>query len=117
MSTFSGDLYNISNNPTTDSIHKDAAEYFEIVIKESGNVTDMEVDFIVDCAAQRGFTYYTGIIFDMEYVLDNKSIPLGGGGRYDGLVKLLGGPREIPATGFAVNVDSLLSIIMADEQK
>jgi ATP phosphoribosyltransferase regulatory subunit HisZ len=32
-------------------------------------------------------------------------------------VKLLGGPREIPATGFAVNVDSLLSIIMADEQK
>ncbi|HIA75461.1 MAG TPA: hypothetical protein EYN92_03405 [Dehalococcoidia bacterium] len=117
LSTFSGDLYNISNNPTTDSIHKDAAEYFEIVIKESGNVTDMEVDFIVDCAAQRGFTYYTGIIFDMEYVLDNKSIPLGGGGRYDGLVKLLGGPREIPATGFAVNVDSLLSIIMADEQK
>ena len=105
------------NNLTADPIHKDAAEYFEIVIKASGNVTDMEVDFIVDCAAQRGFTYYTGIIFDMEYVLDNKSIPLGGGGRYDGLVKLLGGPGEIPATGFAVNVDSLLSIITADEQK
>ena len=117
LRAFSGDINNVSNNLTAEPIHKDAAEYFKLVIKESASVTDMEVDFIVDCAAQRGFTYYTGIIFDMEHVLDNKSIPLGGGGRYDGLVKLLGGPGEIPATGFAVNVDSLLSIITADEQK
>ncbi len=117
LRAFSGDINKVSNNLTADPIHKDAAEYFKLMIKASANVTDMEVDFIVDCAAQRGFTYYTGIIFDMEYVLDKKSIPLGGGGRYDGLVKLLGGPEEIPATGFAVNVDSLLSIITADEQK
>jgi histidyl-tRNA synthetase len=117
LRAFSGDLNNISNNLTADPIYKDATEYFNFVIKESANVTGMEVDFIVDCAAQRGFTYYTGIIFDMEYVLDKKSIPLGGGGRYDGLVKLLGGPEEIPATGFAVNVDSILSITTADEQK
>ena len=117
LRAFSGDINTVSNNLTAEPIHKDAAEYFNLVIKESANVTDMEVDFIVDCAAQRGFTYYTGIIFDMEHVLDNKSIPLGGGGRYDGLVKLLGGPGEIPATGFAVNVDSILSITTADEQK
>jgi len=117
LRAFSGDINNVSNNLTADPIHKDAAEYFKLMIKESANVTDMEVDFIVDCAAQRGFTYYTGIIFDMEHVIDNKSIPLGGGGRYDGLVKLLGGPGEIPATGFAVNVDSILSITTADEQK
>lgn len=117
LRAFSGDINTVSNNLTAEPIHKDAAEYFKLVIKESANVTDMEVDFIVDCAAQRGFTYYTGIIFDMEHVLDNKSIPLGGGGRYDGLVKLLGGPGEIPATGFAVNVDSILSITTADEQK
>lgn len=117
LRAFSGDINNVSNNLTAEPIHKDAAEYFKLVIKESANVTDMEVDFIVDCAAQRGFTYYTGIIFDMEHVLDNKSIPLGGGGRYDGLVKLLGGPGEIPATGFAVNVDSILSITTADRQK
>ena len=117
LRAFSGDINKVSNNLTADPIHKDAAEYFKLVIKESANITDMEVDFIVDCAAQRGFTYYTGIIFDMEHVLDNKSIPLGGGGRYDGLVKLLGGPGEIPATGFAVNVDSILSITTADEQK
>ena len=115
LSAFSGDLNKVSNNLTADPIHKDAAEYFKLVIKESANITDMEVDFIVDCAAQRGFTYYTGIIFDMEHVLDKKSILLGGGGRYDGLVKLLGGPEEIPATGFAENVDSILSIITVDE--
>tara|TARA_B100001013_G_scaffold14463_1_gene8394 strand:- start:81 stop:1262 length:1182 start_codon:yes stop_codon:yes gene_type:complete len=117
LRAFSGDINTVSNNLTAEPIHKDAAEYFKLVIKESASVTDMEVDFIVDCAAQRGFTYYTGIIFDMEHVLDNKSIPLGGGGRYDGLVKLLGGPGEIPATGFAVNVDSILSITTADGQK
>ena len=115
LSTFSGDINNVSNNMTTDPIHKDAAKYFKRVIKESANVSGMVVDFIVDCAAQRGFTYYTGIIFDIEHVSDNKSIPLGGGGRYDGLVKLLGGLEEIPATGFAVNVDSILSIITVDE--
>jgi len=53
----------------------------------------------------------------MEYNKGSASIPLGGGGRYDGLVKLLGGPSEVPATGFAVNIDTILSINSMDQKK
>ena len=116
LCTFAGDLNNISNSDN-DSTFGKASHYFKLVVGKAMNDISIEVDFIVDCAAQRGFTYYTGIIFDMEYKKGSNSIPLGGGGRYDGLVKLLGGPAEVPATGFAVNIDSILSINSMDQKK
>ena len=116
LCTFAGDLNTISDSHN-DSTFGKASQYFKLVAEKAMNDINIEVDFIVDCAAQRGFTYYTGIIFDMEYKNGSNSIPLGGGGRYDGLVKLLGGPAEVPATGFAVNIDSILSINSMDQKK
>ena len=116
LCTFAGDLNTISDSHN-DSTFGKASQYFKLVAEKAMNDINIEVDFIVDCAAQRGFTYYTGIIFDMEYKKGSNSIPLGGGGRYDGLVKLLGGPAEVPATGFAVNIDSILSINSMDQKK
>lgn len=58
----------------------------------------------------RGLNYYTGIIFesiDPEY-----KGSLGGGGRYDTLIKQLGGP-DITAVGFAIGFDRTLEV--ADE--
>ena len=115
LCTFAGDLNTISDSHN-DSTFGKASQYFKLVAEKAMNDINIEVDFIVDCAAQRGFTYYTGIIFDMEYKKGSNSIPLGGGGRYDGLVKLLGGPAEVPATGFAVNIDSILSINSMDKK-
>ena len=116
LCTFAGDLNTISDSHN-DSTFGKASQYFKLVAEKAMNDINIEVDFIVDCAAQRGFTYYTGIIFDIEYKKGSNSIPLGGGGRYDGLVKLLGGPAEVPATGFAVNIDSILSINSMDQKK
>ena len=111
-----GNLNTISDE-SNDSTFEKASQYFKLVAGKAMRDMKIEVDFIVDCAAQRGFTYYTGIIFDIEYVKGSDSIPLGGGGRYNGLVKLLGGPTEVPATGFAVNIDSILSINSMDEDR
>ena len=116
LCTFAGDLNNISDSHN-DSTFSKASQYFKLVAEKAMTDVNIEVNFIVDCAAQRGFTYYTGIIFDMEYNKGSASIPLGGGGRYDGLVKLLGGPSEVPATGFAVNIDTILSINSMDQKK
>ena len=116
LCTFAGDLNNISDTHNDPTFRK-ASQYFKLVAEKSMDDVNIDVNFIVDCAAQRGFTYYTGIIFDMEYKKGLDSIPLGGGGRYDGLVKLLGGTSEVPATGFAVNIDSILSINSMDQKK
>jgi len=116
LRNLAGNLNTISDE-SNDSTFEKASQYFKLVAGKAMRDMKIEVDFIVDCAAQRGFTYYTGIIFDIEYVKGSDSIPLGGGGRYDGLVKLLGGPTEVPATGFAVNIDSILSINSMDEDR
>jgi len=116
LRNLAGNLNTISDE-SNDSTFEKASQYFKLVAGKAMRDMKIEVDFIIDCAAQRGFTYYTGIIFDIEYVKGSDSIPLGGGGRYDGLVKLLGGPTEVPATGFAVNIDSILSINSMDEDR
>jgi len=116
LCTFAGDISTISDE-SNDSTFEKASRYFKYLVEKAMNDINIEVNFIVDCAAQRGFTYYTGIIFDLEHKKGSDSIPLGGGGRYDGLVKLLGGPTEVPATGFAVNIDSILSINSVGENK
>lgn len=58
----------------------------------------------LDFGVIRDFDYYTGMVF--EIYVPGVGQPVGGGGRYDGLVARFG--RPIPATGFALNVSALL---------
>ena len=63
----------------------------------------------------RGLDYYTRTTF--EYFLpgaEGQQDALGGGGRYDGLVELLGG-RPTPAIGFALGVDRVVLAMQASE--
>ena len=62
-----------------------------------------------DIGIVRGLAYYTGIVFEL---LDkNRSLrSIAGGGRYDRLVKLYGGP-ETPAAGFATGDVVLLEMM------
>lgn len=61
----------------------------------------------VDICDIRGFNYYTGVTF--EIISPEASSPLLIGGRYDGLVKQYG--HVSPATGFAVDMESVLSVV------
>lgn len=60
----------------------------------------------IDITSGRGFEYYTGAIFQF-YVAGQK---VGGGGRYDGLISLVGG-AHMPASGFALYVDRLMDML------
>lgn len=55
-----------------------------------------------DLGFVRGLAYYTGTIFEVETPHHKSSIA--GGGRYDGLIELYGGPPT-PATGYSIGVD------------
>ena len=63
-------------------------------------------DYQIDLASGRGFEYYTGVIFQL--LMDDENI--GGGGRYDALIPLMGG-KDVPASGFALYLDRLMSLI------
>ena len=62
----------------------------------------------IDFGMARGIAYYTGVLFDI-YEGEATSETLGGGGRYDGLTRALGYDRDVPALGFAFNLDAVIS--------
>jgi len=57
----------------------------------------------------RGLDYYTRTAFELQTGALGAQSAVCGGGRYDGLVKALGGP-DIPAIGFAIGFDRLVEI-------
>jgi histidyl-tRNA synthetase len=61
-------------------------------------------DAYIDLWFARGLAYYTGFIFEVLTPYLNFSI--GGGGRYDTLISLYGGPPT-PSTGYSLGVDRL----------
>ena len=63
-------------------------------------------DYQIDIASGRGFEYYTGVIF--QFFKGEEKI--GGGGRYDALIPLMGG-KDIPASGFALYLDRLMNLV------
>ncbi len=67
------------------------------------------VEHKVDPKLVRGLDYYTRTIFEMKGAKEKLGAgdTLLGGGRYDGMIEELGGPKT-PALGFAAGVDRLL---------
>lgn len=56
----------------------------------------------------RQFEYYSGFVFDVQSPALSKEAVIGGGGRYDGLVRAAGAAREVPAVGAAIHSERLL---------
>ena len=67
------------------------------------------VNVELDLSFVRGRAYYTGIVFEFTSTSNGAGVSLGGGGRYDDLVRAFGGPAT-PACGFALNLDELALI-------
>ena len=63
---------------------------------------------VLDLAFVPGIAYYTGIVFEISCDGEDGPITVGGGGRYDGLVKALGGDEDVPAMGFALRLDKMV---------
>ena len=69
------------------------------------------VPVVLDLGMARGLAYYTGVVFDIEHPRVKGPPSLGGGGRYDGLIRALGGRRDLPALGFAFAVDRIAELL------
>lgn len=70
------------------------------------------ISYVIDLSTAPGFEYYTGVCY--QFWLDGRKV--GGGGRYDRLVPLMGG-GDVPACGFAIYMDPLIDLIEPKARK
>lgn len=70
------------------------------------------IKYTVDSSIVRGLDYYTKTVF--EFISKTDGYTVLAGGRYDGLVKELGG-QDTPAIGFAAGEERLLSLLSNEE--
>jgi histidyl-tRNA synthetase len=90
-----------------DYLCSDCKEHFTRV---KSYLTDLNVAYGINPKMVRGLDYYTRTAFEVKSGLLGAQNALAGGGRYDGLVSLLGGP-EVSGIGFAIGVERLLACL------
>ncbi|MCX7796523.1 MAG: histidine--tRNA ligase [bacterium] len=66
------------------------------------------IRYVLDTRLVRGLDYYTKTTF--EVTVPGLGLSIGGGGRYDGLIKDLGGP-DLPGIGFAIGMERLVNLL------
>jgi histidyl-tRNA synthetase len=98
----------------TESLEGEAGEHFQAVQRK---LRALGIAFTINPRMVRGLDYYTRTAF--EFLSDDPLLgtasAVGGGGRYDRLVKELGGP-DIPAVGWALGMDRLCLLMQARGQ-
>ena len=74
----------------------------------------LNIPFEVNDQLVRGLDYYNRTTFEIQTEHLGAQNAVAGGGRYDGLVKTLGGPDH-PAIGFAVGVERVVALLEASK--
>ena len=90
-----------------DYLCADCRSHFDAVQE---NLAVLGVPFELDKRLVRGLDYYTRTAFEIQTGALGAQSAVAGGGRYDGLVRALGGPDQ-PASGFAIGFDRLAEIV------
>ena len=96
--------YNKGAPVILDYLCDECKEHFENVKKQ---LEKNGINYKIDAGIVRGLDYYTKTVF--EFVSKNEGYTILGGGRYDGLVKELGG-QDTPAIGFALGMERLIEL-------
>ncbi len=100
----------VSAPSMADALCDDCATHFERVTEglEAGGIS-----FLLDKRLVRGLDYYTRTCFEVTFDLGDGELTLLAGGRYDGLVEVLGGPPT-PGIGFGSGIERVL--LACDQQ-
>ena len=77
-------------------------------------LVELGITFVENPRLVRGFDYYTRTTFEFSSsALEGAQNAVGGGGRYDGLVEMLGGPAT-PGIGFGIGIERALLALDAE---
>ncbi|HEY9880508.1 MAG TPA: histidine--tRNA ligase [Leptolyngbyaceae cyanobacterium] len=90
-----------------DYLGDDSRRHFDAVQQQ---LSDLGLSFQINPRLVRGLDYYTHTAFEIQSSDLGAQATVCGGGRYDGLVKELGGP-ETPAVGWAIGLERLTLLL------
>lgn len=88
--------------PSCKKHFKEVLEYLE----------EMNIQYNINKNLVRGLSYYTRTVFEIieqEGSEEGTPLALAGGGRYDYLARQLGNKKDVPAVGFSIGVDRIVS--------
>ena len=85
----------------------DCRDHFDAVMIY---LRELSVDFVVNSHLMRGLDYYTRTTFEVQTRELGAQNAVAGGGRYDLLMKELGGP-DSPAIGFAIGEERVVELL------
>ncbi len=71
-------------------------------------LTEVNIPYVQNNSLVRGLDYYTKTVFEFWDKSEGAQNAVAGGGRYDGLVELMGGPAT-PACGFAAGIERIIA--------
>ena len=94
-----------------DYLSKESQSNFETVQRY---LTAMGISFTINPRMVRGLDYYTGTTFEFIHPDLGAQSGIGGGGRYDGLMEILGG-QSLSGIGFGLGVDRALLAAIAEK--
>jgi histidyl-tRNA synthetase len=96
-----------------DRLEGEDAQHFDAVrrlLDQAG------IEYELDGRLVRGLDYYTRTVFEFHSARLGAQSQVAGGGRYDRLIELLGGPPT-PANGWAAGIERILLAIGAPEEQ
>ena len=117
-------LWDVLGSAASDETAEDAMARLEQTLPEPGPAAIAELRQLLvhvdalggdlervrfDPVLARGADYYTGPVFEIQ-LRGGGMGSLGGGGRYDGLIGLLGG-RDLPAVGVSLGIERILVLM------
>jgi len=89
---------------TVSSLCRACEDHFE---KVKGTLRKLKIDFKQTANLVRGLDYYTGLVFEVTHPFLGGQDALGAGGRYDNLVRDMGGP-DVGAVGYAIGMERVI---------
>ncbi|MGB3697751.1 MAG: histidine--tRNA ligase [Gordonia sp. (in: high G+C Gram-positive bacteria)] len=94
-----------------DHLSESAGEHFAQV---RAHLDRLGVEYVINPRLVRGLDYYTKTTFEFVHDGLGAQSGIGGGGRYDGLMRQIGGKQDLSGIGFGIGVDRTVLALQAE---
>ncbi|MBM3184217.1 MAG: histidine--tRNA ligase [Chlamydiae bacterium] len=97
------------------SIHDALTDHSRAHFEKLCQILDaLDIPYEIDDRIVRGLDYYNKTVFEVRSEHLGAQSSMGGGGRYDGLIRSFGGP-DLPGVGFATGIERVLQVMTAQK--
>lgn len=111
-----------SKDPQDQSLIKNAPNILDFLDEESARhfsavkrlLNKLNIPYCINSRLVRGLDYYNKTVFEITSGDLGAQNSVGGGGRYDGLMKTLGGP-DLPTIGFGTGLERIIQTMLKQD--